>query len=218
MPTRQVLLGALISVLAPAALGAAEGAKTEGSIAKLEELTPEEQQERDSRKDCKIAICGVLHNRQPAGGDISCNIVKSWRKEQLTKLTQKAKVSWPWGAVRCNVNLKLHRDALIKAMSEGRYEMALDKHEATCEVERAPEPSASVKFEFSPRVSFENGKAVKASLNWGKVEAPTLVKGAMWTATATDNSLNVLQSTVVEDVNDFVDAKCTEVKDEWTKK
>jgi hypothetical protein len=39
----------------------------------------------------------------------------------------------------------------------------------------------------------------------------------MWTATATDNTFNVLQSTVVEDINDFIGPKCDEVKDEWAK-
>ena len=88
----------------------------------------------------------------------------------------------------------------------------------TCEVDRDKEAKADIKFDFSPKVTFENGKATKAHLNWGKIEAPALVKGAMWTATATDNTFNVLQSTVVEDINDFVDKKCMEVKDDWAGK
>ena len=106
---------------------------------------------------------------------------------------------------------------LEKALGEGKYEAQLDKHEVVCEVQRA-EGKADIRFEFTPKVSFENGKAVKATLNWGKIEAPALVKGAMWTATATDNTFNVLQGTVVEDINDFTAAKCDEVKDEWDKK
>ena len=38
--------------------------------------------------------------------------------------------------------------------------------------------------------------------------------GAMWSATATDNSFNVLQSMVVEDINRFLGESCDEVKDE----
>jgi hypothetical protein len=37
----------------------------------------------------------------------------------------------------------------------------------------------------------------------------------MWTATATDNTVNVLGSMVVDDMNDFVTAKCAEVKSDW---
>ena len=61
------------------------------------------------------------------------------------------------------------------------------------------------------------GKATKAKINWGKVEAPTLVKGALWTATAADNTINLLSGTLIEDINDFIDKKCDEVKDEWSK-
>jgi hypothetical protein len=202
-------------VLASAALAQPTPAAAGGSS---ETLTPEEQRERDARKDCKVQICATLYNRHPGSGPITCTIPKSWRKEQLSKLTQKAKVSWPWGAVRCSVDLRLDREALIKAMTSDRYEMALEPHQVACEVERGADGSAAIRFLLAPKVTFEKGKAVKAVLNWGKIEAPTLVKGAMWTATATDNSFNVLQSTVVDDINDFVTAKCMEVKDEWAGK
>ena len=39
----------------------------------------------------------------------------------------------------------------------------------------------------------------------------------LWSATAADNTFGALQSTVVEDVNDFIGTKCLEVKDEWQK-
>jgi len=53
---------------------------------------------------------------------------------------------------------------------------------------------------------------------WRKIEGPGIIKGVMWTAAATDNALNVLESTVVEKVNEFVAARCDEVKDEWRNK
>ncbi len=189
-----------------------------GASIPIEELTPEERLERDARKECKVAICAIFHNRNAAGPDVSCNVLKSWRKEQLDKMVSKAKVSWPWGAVKCVADVKLKRADIIKAMTEPKYEMALDKHQVKCEIAREKEAKAEINFDFSPKVMFEKGKAVKSSLNWGKIEAPTLVKGAMWTATATDNTFNVLQSTIVEDINDFVDKKCLEVKEDWAGK
>ena len=186
-----------------------------GTSLKPEDLTPEEKKERELRKDCKVKICAAFHNRKPDGGDIACNVLKTWRKEQLSKMVEKAKVSWPWGAIKCVADIKLKRDDLIKGMTQDKYEAQLDKHQVACEVERDKEGKADIKFDFSPKVTFEKGKATKAALNWGKIEAPALVKGAMWTATATDNTFNVLQSTIVEDINDFVSAKCMEVKDEW---
>lgn len=205
-----------LGLLAPVAIGPGQAQETKAGTPKVEDLTPEEKQERELRKDCKVKICAAFHNRKPDGGDVSCNVLKTWRKEQLSKMVEKAKVSWPWGAVKCTADINLKREALIKAMTEDKFESKLDKHAVKCEVagEGDQKPS-EIKFDFTPVVIFEKGKAIKATLNWGKIEAPTLVKGAMWTATATDNTFNVLQSTVVEDINDFIENKCMEVKDEW---
>jgi hypothetical protein len=181
-----------------------------------EMLTPEELTEREGRKACKVAICAAFHNK--AGPeDISCSVLKSWRKEQLQKMIERAKVSWPWGQVKCVADIHLKRGDLVKAMTEPTYVADLDQHQVNCEIERDKDGPAKISFAFKPKVTFIGGKATKASLNWGKIEAPTLVKGAMWTATATDNTFNVLQSTLIEDINDFIGPKCDEVKDEWAK-
>ena len=52
-------------------------------------------------------------------------------------------------------------------------------------------------------------------MNWGKIEAPTLAKSALWSITAADNTFGLLQSIAVDDINEFVTTKCMEVKDEW---
>lgn len=181
------------------------------------ELTAEEKAEREGRKACKATICAAFHNRK-AGDDISCSVLKSFRKEQLDKMLSKAKASWPWGKVTCSADVKLKRDVLTRALAEDKVEAKLDTHHVVCTVERGTEPSAEIKVDFAPKVTFEKGKAVKAQLNWGKLEAPTLVKAAMWPATATDNTVNVLGGTLVEDINDFIGPKCLEVKPDWEAK
>lgn len=208
---------ALFSLPAAGLVGAhavrAQTAPVAQPAAKAIELTPEEIAEKEQRKACKVAICAAFRNKKP-GDDIACNVVKTWRKEQIDVSLSKAKVSWPWGKVQCTTDIKLKRADLIKSMTEPKFENALDKHTVACTVARDKEAPAEIKFDFTPKVTFENGKAVKASLNWGTIEAPTLVKGAMWTATATDNTFNVLQGSIVDDINDFVANKCDEVKDE----
>ncbi len=196
-------------------VAAQDTAKPAGAVAEV--LTPEELAEREGRKACKVAICAAFHLKKAEGPDIACNVLKSWRKEQLQKMIERAKVSWPWGKVKCVADIRLKRGDLIKAMTEPKYVAELDKHQVNCEIDREKEAPAKISFAFAPKVTFENGKATKASLNWGAIEAPTLVKGAMWTATATDNTFNVLQSTLIEDINDFIGPKCDEVKDAWAK-
>jgi hypothetical protein len=181
------------------------------------ELTAEEVAEREGRKSCKVAICAALRNKA-AGDDISCDITKSFRKAQLDKLVGKAKVSWPWGRVVCTSTVKLTRDALVKSVSEPKFETDLPLQQAKCRVDRDNDTPADITFEFTPKVKFENGKAIKASMNWGKVDGPKMIKGLMWTATATDNTLNVLGSMVVEDFNSFATTTCDELKDQWAGK
>lgn len=181
------------------------------------ELTAEEKAERDGRKACKAAICSAFHNRKP-GDDIACSVLKSFRKEQLDKMLSKAKASWPWGKVTCSTDVKLKRDVLMRALTDDKVEAKLDTHHVVCTIERGSEPPAEIKVDFAPKVTFEKGKAVKAQLNWGKLEAPTLVKAAMWPATATDNTVNALGGTLVEDINDFIGPKCMDVKSDWENK
>lgn len=182
------------------------------------DLTAEEKAERDGRKACKVALCAAFRNATAEPRDVSCSVVKSWRKEQLTKLVAKLKVSWPYGAVRCTSDVKVKGRDLTKALAADKLEMQLDQHHVNCTINREKEPATEIKFDFSPKVVFEKGKATKAKINWGKIEAPTLIKSALWTATAADNTVNILSGTLVEDINDFITTKCDEVKDAWAAK
>jgi hypothetical protein len=175
------------------------------------ELTAEERAE-------KVDICKAFRAPNSEGKDIACNVVKSWRKEQLGKLVGKLKVSWPYAAVRCTSAVTMKHADLVKAMTEDKLVLQLDKHTVSCVVERDKDGPTDIKFDFSPKVTFEKGKATKAAINWGKIEGPALIKGALWTATAADNTVNLLSSTLVEDINDFIDKKCDEVKDQWAAK
>jgi hypothetical protein len=217
MRLAQLLLAAAVATTALPLATLPAPAQDKKAEEKPIELTPEEIAERESRKACKVAICAAFHNRKP-GPDIACPVVKTWRKEQLDKMVSKAQISWPWGRVRCTTEVKLSRDFLLKALAEPKHEAEIARHQVVCEVEREGAEKAEIKFDFAPKVTFEAGKAVKAQLNWGKIEAPLLVKGAMWTATATDNTFNVLQGTVVDDINDFTSKKCDEVKGDWAGK
>lgn len=178
-------------------------------------LTKEELAEKDARKACKVDICAAFRNPAARGSDISCAVMKSWRKEQLVKMVAKMKVTWPYGPVRCTSQVQLKRDDLVKAVTQDKHTAQLGKHAVSCSLDSEKADAKEIKFEFSPKVAFEKGKAVSAKMNWGKIEAPALIKSAMWTATAADNTVNMLSGTLIEDINDFIGSKCDEVKDEW---
>jgi hypothetical protein len=206
----------VLLTLGPSALGSHTAIAQAAAAPEKEQapLSPEEIAERDSRKACKVALCAIYHNRKPADGELRCDLLKTWHKETISKVLAKGGITWPWGNARCTSAIHVKRETIIKAVSEPKFEAAFENHKVHCELQRDAD-KYEVELEITPKVTFENGKAVKASLNWGKIQAPTMAKGALWSATAADNTFGVFQGKLVEDINDFFDAKCMEVKDEW---
>jgi hypothetical protein len=193
--------------------GAAPAQETKAAAVSAPE-SEEEKKERETRRACARALCSTLHNHKPATGSVTCNVQKTWRKEVLTKIMERGKIAWPWGNARCMGDLKVDRATLIKGMTEPEFEAQFDKHDLRCELEGEKE-KYEVKLQIHPKVTFKQGKAVKAKLNWGNIEAPRLAKTALWSATAADNSFGVLQGLLVDDINDFIQTRCMEVKEEW---
>lgn len=182
--------------------------------------TPEELAEKAGRQACKVELCRAFHSKSTSGQELTCTVVKSWRQTQLVKLISKLKVTWPYGPVKCTTDLVADRAAIVTAMSVAKADVEFAKHTVSCMVDPGKEGGkpTELKVELSPKIHFENGKAVKAEAKWGKIEAPTLIKSALWTATAADNTVGLLSSTIVDEVNDFITKRCDEVKDQWAAK
>ena len=218
MPNATAAWG-LVLALGVTALGAlpavapAQDAKDAKAGAAASE-TEEEKKDRAARRACAMAVCAVLHNRTPAAEPVACNLQKTWRKEVMTKILARGKVSWPWGDTRCGSQVKLDRALLIKAMQEPEFEAQFDTYNVRCLIENAKD-KYDVSVALRPKVTFKQGKATKASLNWGKIEAPALAKTALWSITAADNTFGLFQSMAVDDINDFIGTKCMEAKEEW---
>ena len=74
------------------------------------ELTDEERAEKQARKACKIKICDILATKDPQGDDVSCDIVKTWRKSDITKMLG-GRFDWPWGKAVCQSKLDFKRSS-----------------------------------------------------------------------------------------------------------
>ena len=177
------------------------------------ELTEAEKQEKAARRVCKVKICGILRGRS-SDGDVACDIVKTWHEDDVREMMENSRLKWPWGNARCQTKLNIKRDELAKAVSEAKHEVVMDKHDIACVLDRKTEKKETynVTFSLAPKVTFEKGKATKASLNWGNITAPTLAKGVIWSATKLDNTFNVLQKHIVKMTNEFLTRKCDEVE------
>lgn len=170
--------------------------------------------EKEARKACKIEICSILIGKKAEGADVGCRIVKTWPKADITKLMKRTKVEWPWGNTTCSIDVKLKRATLVSARTEPKYEAAFDEHELSCDIAREGEAAYSFKIAMTPNLTFESGKATGGYITWGALEAPAMAKSVLWPATALDNKINVLGAEVVKTVNELIDNKCNEVKDQ----
>ena len=171
--------------------------------------------EKEARKACKTDICSILRNHKAEGPDIGCHVVQTWPKQALDKMLARTHVSWPFSHVHCQTDVSLKRAILVDAMTKPSYEATFDPHTLNCDIEHGENGSEKYSFKVSlaPKVTFENGKATKAELHWGDVEAPMLAKGVIWPITGLDNKTGMLSGQFIAMVNQFIEKKCDEVKD-----
>jgi hypothetical protein len=99
-------------------------------------------------------------------------------------------------------------------MSEARHKVVTDSQTVRCALHQNGGEPYVVEIALAPRVTFENGKATEAEINWGDVSAPMLIYPLLYAGTSLDNSANVLGPEVVRMVNEFTGKECAKVKDE----
>lgn len=177
-------------------------------------LTPEERAEKAQRRVCKVQICSIFASGEREGADVDCPVVKTWREEDIEEILGRT-FTWPWGRARCATQLKLKRSMLAAAASPQGTKAKLDTHTIACSLDlKSDGQTYDVKVDIAPAVTFKDGRAAKAKVNWGKVEAPMLAYSVIWPGTALDNSANVLQGQLVKMINEFMGRKCAAVTDQ----
>jgi hypothetical protein len=175
--------------------------------------TPEEKAEKEARQACKIEICDILATGEEQGPSVACDIGWTWRAEEIVDALG-GRIDWPWGKAVCQSKLKLERVPLVKAMSDPNYKLAAEPQTVRCAVHQKGGKPYVITVDLAPRVTFKNGKATEAQVNWGDVSAPAAIYPLLYAATGLDNSTNVLGPEVVRQVNKFARKDCAEVKDE----
>lgn len=167
--------------------------------------------EQEARRGCKVSICNIARTKAAEGDNIACKVVKTWPEVDLKTKILKGAIDWPWGNAQCEANIALERKLIVAAVSEAKYEAKIGKHDIVCHLHtKDGKDKHTVNLTIDPVVTFENGKATKAALRWSNIAGTTIAKSALWSATAVDNTFNVLQGTVLEQINDFFGPSCDE--------
>lgn len=210
LPDLRTLSFALAVVLTPATSVLAADAEQPAAAAPV--LTPEEQAEKDHRDQCKMKICQVFADKKADGAALTCDVVKTWHKDEIEKRYLREAVAWPWGNARCKADIKLDTAMLISAAGSGDAETKLEKHVIACDMmQKDGTEKYGVSFSIAPIVSWKDGQAVKVVLNMADIDGAALAQGGLWTIAKFNDYLGVLDKPVVEKINEFVTKDCKEL-------
>lgn len=176
------------------------------------------EDEKAARRGCKISICDAARNKKAEGADIACDVVKTWPAGDLKDKMLKGKFDWPWGHAQCKARLNLDRKVLARVLSGEAVDVKLSKHAVACALDQKDGADKyALSFSIAPTVTFKDGKATKAALNWSDVDGAAVAKAAVWSTATLDNNLGVLEGVTVDIINGFFRDQCEEVKDEISK-
>ena len=207
--------GVRLSVVVLALLCAIPSARAQGDPRARTDidkaLADQLYREQQANRGCKISVCEAARGKSAREDKIACHVAKTWPDIDIKNRFLKGTMDWPWGHAQCEGKFAIERQFIFPSASEPRYEVTVGKHDVVCRIEtKDGKDRHTVNLTIDPVVTFENGKATKAALRWSNVNGPTMVRRALWSATAVDNMFNVLQSTVVERINEFLGSGCDE--------
>lgn len=161
-------------------------------------------------KACELAICTVAVKKSAAGGDIKCDLGKTWKKEDIAESVAKKKLTWSLGDARCTVPLMVPSQGLVDGLTKPAHTLALPTHTAKCEIDGAKdgEKAGGVTVELAPKFEFKDGKAVKISVNVTKIEGAAVAKGAIWTAATAEEYLGLFNEQMTAALNKLLLESC----------
>ena len=163
--------------------------------------------EKTKLKACEKQICSIILKKKTSGGDLSCDIGRTWQKSKIVKGVKEKNISWSFGDARCSVKVNMPRQGIIDALTKPAYDLQLAKHKIHCDVERTDTVS-KIDLEMAPKMSFKDGKVTKAWLNVSNIEAPAIIKGALWTVATLEENVGLFHGEMISEVNEFIHQKC----------
>jgi hypothetical protein len=167
----------------------------------------EAKDEKAQLEVCQRDLCTLLVKRDVSGSNLQCSLQKTWASKKIKAGVEEKKLSWSLGDMRCGVKLDASRQDIVDALAKPEYELKLAKHAVKCEVEREAEV-LTVNVDLAPRIQFKGGKAVKAWLGIGEIQAPAVIKGAIWTAAKLEDTFGVVHGDLIKEINEFVYERC----------
>ncbi|MET0192450.1 MAG: hypothetical protein ABW200_03665 [Hyphomicrobiaceae bacterium] len=198
-PVRAPRRGALVRSAASAALLLIFGALPARAL-------DEQSGEAKAIEACEKQLCTMLLQRKPTGGDLKCQLSKTWQQSTI-KEAESSAVKWGHGDARCSVDLNLTRAAIVSAMTSEEFTYEVPKHTANCVVEQDGQVT-KVTAKLAPKIIFKNGKAEKVWINLKDVDGPMSIKATIWTVARLADGVGLFHRKMIKSMNKFVEKSC----------
>lgn len=165
-------------------------------------------EEKEKLAQCAKDICAIILSKDAACLDLTCDVTKTWEKDEIQKGADEKKLTWGLGSAKCSAKLTAKRADLVSALTSPENTLKAAKQSVSCEIGSEKYPvSATV----APEMKFKDGSATNVSLHVDDIKGATLIKGVVWTAASLEKHFGILESDMIRGVNRFVQKDCPKI-------
>lgn len=174
------------------------------------EIAARMEKEKVARRACKLEVCNAFA-KPASGAPISCDVTKTWTKDEIIGRLAGASFVWGYGHVQCSVKISLDRSTLAKAVTEPKTQLLLSSHAVSCNVDDKDASKGTafpVVVSFTPAFEFANGEATTVKLDAVKAEGSAVASAAVSSVMTVDNVTGIVGRAVAAEINNFIYSSC----------
>ncbi len=153
-------------------------------------------------KACEIKMCGLIVSKKAEGDNVTCDLVKTWGKDEIAAGTVGKSMKWSWGDAQCSVKFALPAQGMIDALAADKKELVTQPTDVTCQI-GSGEKKDALKFKMAPKLSFEKGKVIDAKLGITDVTGPFMQRMTIKAAALVEKT-SLFKKAAVKEVNKFI--------------
>ena len=166
--------------------------------------------DKQKLSQCAKDICGMIVTKSASGPDLSCDLTKTWEKDEIQKGADSKKLSWGLGSAKCSVKVNVKRADIVNALTKPEATLKIEKQPIACEVDRSGD-IYPVSVTMAPQLKFKNGSSSGVALHMDDIKGATLIKGVVWTAATLEQNFGILERDMIREVNRFIQKECPKI-------
>jgi len=157
---------------------------------------------------CGKDICAIIASKKANGPDLSCDIAKTWDKDEIKKSADSNNLSWGLGSAKCSATVRVKRSEIVAALTAPERTFKFDKQSVGCEIGAE---KYQVRATLAPELKFKDGTTTAVSLHMRDIQGAALIKGVVWTAAQLEENFGILQKDMIREVNRFIKKECPKI-------